>query len=52
MPVAVACFMMITSPDYLTEMAQDHTGRIMIYGAVIGQIIGYFVIKSIINIKV
>jgi tight adherence protein B len=52
MPVAVACFMMVTSPGYLTEMAADKTGRIMIYGAVIGQIIGYFVIKKIINIKV
>ncbi len=52
MPVAVACFMMVTSPDYLIDMAHDKTGRIMIYGAVIGQIIGYFVIKKIINIKV
>ena len=52
MPVGVACFMMVSSPDYLTEMAHDKTGRIMIYGAVIGQIIGYFVIKKIINIKV
>jgi len=52
MPIAVACFMMMTSPDYLIEMADDKTGRIMIYGAVIGQIIGYFVIKKIINIKV
>jgi tight adherence protein B len=52
MPVAVACFMMATSPDYLVEMANDKTGRMMIYGAVIGQIIGYFVIKKIINIKV
>jgi tight adherence protein B len=52
MPVAVACFMMVTSPDYLTDMAADKTGRIMIYGAVMGQIIGYFVIKKIINIKV
>jgi len=52
MPVGVTCFMLITSPDYLTEMAADKTGRIMIYGAVIGQIIGYFVIKKITNIKV
>jgi tight adherence protein B len=52
MPVAVAGFMMLTSPAYLVEMANDKTGRIMIYGAVIGQIIGYFVIKKIINIKV
>lgn len=52
MPVAVACFMMMTSPEYLTEMAHDKTGRMMIYGAVIGQIIGWFVIKKIVNIKV
>ena len=52
MPAAVAAFMMVTTPDYLTEMAHDKTGRIMIYGAVIGQIIGYFVIQKIINIKV
>jgi tight adherence protein B len=52
MPVGVTAFMMMTSPDYLTEMAHDKVGRIMIYGAVIGQIIGYFVIKKIINIKV
>lgn len=52
MPVAVACFMMMTSPEYLTEMAHDKTGRMMIYGAVIGQIVGWFVIKKIVNIKV
>jgi Flp pilus assembly protein TadB len=27
-------------------------GRLMIYGAIGGQIVGYFVIKKIINIKV
>ncbi len=52
MPVAVAGFMMLTSPDYLVGMARDQIGRIMIYGAVIGQVVGYFVIQKIINIKV
>lgn len=52
MPVAVAVFMMLTSPDYLVGMAKDKIGRMMIYGAVIGQIVGYFVIQKIINIKV
>lgn len=52
MPVGVAGFMMMTSPAYLVEMANDKTGRIMIYGAIIGQIVGYFVIQKIINIKV
>jgi tight adherence protein B len=52
MPITVALFMMATSPQYLIEMANDKTGKVMIYGAIIGQIIGYFVIRKIINIKV
>lgn len=52
MPVAVAAFMMMATPQYLTELAADHTGRMLIYGAILGQIIGYFVIKKIVNIKV
>lgn len=52
MPVAVAVIMMVTSPQYLLDLAADKIGRMMIYGAVGGQIIGYFVIKKIINIKV
>jgi tight adherence protein B len=52
MPVAVAVIMMITSPQYLIDLAADKLGRMMIYGAIGGQIIGYFVIRKIINIKV
>ncbi len=52
MPVVVAVIMMITSPQYLIDLADDKTGRMMIYGAIGGQILGYFVIRKIINIKV
>ena len=52
MPVAVAAIMMITSPQYLLDLAADKLGRMMIYGAIGGQIVGYFVIRKIINIKV
>jgi tight adherence protein B len=52
MPIAVAAFIMLTTPAYLREMATDKTGRIMIYGAIVGQIIGYFVIKKIVKIKI
>lgn len=52
MPVAVVGFMMLSSPGYLRQLVNDPTGRIMIYGAVGGQIIGYFVIQKITNIKV
>ncbi len=52
MPVGVALFMMFSSPDYLRQLAADKTGRTMLYGAIGGQVIGYFVIKKIVNIKV
>ncbi|MBV9404004.1 MAG: type II secretion system F family protein [Acidobacteriaceae bacterium] len=52
MPIAVTAIMSVTSPEYLRELAADHVGRIMIYGAIGGQILGFFVIRKITNIKV
>ncbi len=52
MPAGVVVGMMLTSPDYLRQLAADSTGRILIYGALLGQVVGYFVIRKITNIKV
>jgi tight adherence protein B len=52
MPVGVTGFMMVSSPAYLRGLAADATGQKLIYGAIAGQIIGYFVIRKIVNIKV
>ncbi len=52
MPIGVAGFMLITNPSYLTQMTLLPLGRMMIYGAIGGQIVAYFVIKKIIDIKV
>jgi tight adherence protein B len=52
MPVAVTGFMMMITPDYLRGLVADATGRMLVYGAVIGQIVGYFVIRKITNIKI
>ena len=52
MPAAVVAFMAVSSPQYLLGMAAEQMGRYMIYGAIGGQIIGYFVIQKIVNIKV
>lgn len=52
MPVAVVVFMMFISPGYLRGLINDPTGRIMVYGALGGQVVGYFVIRKITNIKV
>lgn len=52
MPLGVVGFMLMTTPEYLRQLAADPTGKMLIYGAVIGQIVGYFVIRKITNIKV
>ncbi len=52
MPLGVAGFMMLTNPKYLTGLADHPIGRLMIYGALGGQVVGYFVINKIIAIKV
>lgn len=52
MPVGVTIFLLMSNPSYLTGMAANPIGRMMVYGAIGGQIVGYFVIKKIIDIKV
>jgi tight adherence protein B len=51
-PVAVGVLMFFTNPDYVTFFFEDEIGNIMM-GAAIGlQLIGYLVMKKIVNIEV
>lgn len=52
MPVAVTLLLMVSSPGYLKQLWADPAGRMMAYAAMGGQIVGYFVIQKIVNIKV
>ncbi len=52
MPIAVTGFMMLSTPEYLRQLAADPIGRMMIYGALGAQVVGYFVIRKVTNIKV
>lgn len=52
MPVGVTGFMMLINPQYLKGMVATDIGRWLVYGAAIGQLIGYLIIKKIVNIKV
>lgn len=52
LPIILVIGLMLISPDYLKSMARDPVGRYMIMGAVAGQIVGYFVMKRIVNFKV
>jgi tight adherence protein B len=52
MPVVVAALSLLISPDYLLVLVRDGDGRKLMIGAVIGQIVGFFCIRKIVDIKV
>lgn len=51
-PVCVAVLMFYTNPDYVKFFFTDDVGQLMLGGAVLLQLIGYGVMKKIVNIEV
>ncbi|MEQ1947544.1 MAG: type II secretion system F family protein [Bryobacteraceae bacterium] len=51
-PIATAVLMFYTNPDYVKFFFTDEAGNLMAAGAVGLQIIGYFIMKQIVNIEV
>jgi tight adherence protein B len=51
-PIAVAVLMFYTNPDYVNFFFKDDIGNIMLGAAVALQLIGYGVMKKIVNIEV
>jgi len=52
LPIFVALFFYFMAPDYIGELVEAKIGRFFIAAAVVAQIIGFFVIRKIINIKI
>jgi tight adherence protein B len=52
MPLGVTIFMLALNKEYLNSMFASDIGRYMVYGAGIGQVVGWAVIQKIVNIKV
>jgi len=52
MPIVLMFALLVVAPGYLQSMAKDPDGKWIIMGAVIGQFLGYYFIRRIINIKV
>ena len=52
LPVALAGFIAMVSPGYITPLFTETAGRIAIGVAIVMEIMGYLVIKKIVNIKV
>jgi tight adherence protein B len=51
-PCAVAAIMFVVNPDYVTFFITEEVGNIMALSAVALQVVGYMVIKKIVNIEV
>ncbi|HXP85974.1 MAG TPA: type II secretion system F family protein [Bryobacteraceae bacterium] len=51
-PMAVGVLMFFTNPDYVKFFFYDDVGNMMLGGAVVLQLIGYGVMKKIVNIEV
>ncbi len=51
-PIAVAVLMFYTNPEYVKFFFTDDVGHLMLGGAVALQLVGYVVMKKIVNIEV
>jgi tight adherence protein B len=52
LPVVTAIIFYFMAPDYIGELIEAKLGRMLIAAAVVAQIIGFFVIRRIIDIKI
>lgn len=52
LPFAVAGFLLLTNPDYLDPLFSTVTGLVMVAGAAVMMVIGFFVMSRIIKIEV
>jgi tight adherence protein B len=52
LPIFVAVFFWFTSPDYIEELVSVKAGWYIIGGVIVSQIIGFLVIRKIIDIKI
>lgn len=52
MPIVVFFLMNILIPGYQDTLLKDDTGRIILIGAGVSQVIGYLIIRRIINIRI
>ncbi len=52
LPLLTMLGLFITAPGYLQSMVRDHIGRYLVLTAILGQLLGYYLMKRIVNIKI
>jgi len=51
LPIVLGGFLMVINPGYMMLLFTDHTGQMLLMVSVAMELIGYFLIKKIVNIK-
>lgn len=51
-PIGVAAMMFVVNPDYVTFFVREEVGNLMMAGAIVLQLIGYAIIRKIVNIEI
>ena len=52
LPIFMALFFLFMAPDYIGELWEAKMGRYLIAAAVVAQVVGFLVIRKIINIRI
>jgi tight adherence protein B len=52
MPIATLLALLVVAPGYIQSLANDEDGKWLLVYAVISQLIGYYIIRRIVDIKV
>jgi tight adherence protein B len=52
LPIIVFCYLWITNPNFLQPLLVEPVGKFMIFASIVMMIIGAFVMKNMVNIKV
>jgi tight adherence protein B len=52
LPIFMAVFFIVVAPDYIGELLSVKMGKILIAAAILSQIIGFLVIRKIVNIRI
>lgn len=52
LPLFMATFFFFMAPDYLKELVSIQIGKYLIIAAAVSQVVGFFVIRKIVNIKI
>lgn len=52
LPIVVVVGLMATNPQYLQTLVRESEGKYLIIGSVAGQLMGYLIMRKIVNIKV